>query len=295
MTRQELIQEIRQNQLEAVYKKELPKATRFELERIYYSMMSDFKEEHFSYSQLNMYQRCGLQYFYRYIQGIKLPPNGSLVRGSSLHEVWAMDGINKKKTGTPLSIPDKKEIYHNLFSVKAEEAIFSEEDPREVMLSTGNLAIPVHHQNTEGEIPIEVELEAEMYIDDRRILGYIDKVTEAGIKDMKVKGKSMSEQDMQDLQLPIYSCMTGITTVGYEPYIITSKGCKAQKTIGKEGKIPLVKEITEQEMARARATAKLFIDAIDKNVFIPCNPSSWVCMPKWCGYFDLCNEEILDA
>lgn len=41
---------------------------------------------HLSVSQISMYLRCSLQYWFRYIQGIKAPPNLKLTVGKAGHE-----------------------------------------------------------------------------------------------------------------------------------------------------------------------------------------------------------------
>lgn len=58
---------------------------------------------HLSYSQLGMYLRCSKQYWYRYVLGLKDPPNVSMLIGSGGHA--ALEWNTKTKIRTGLDAP----------------------------------------------------------------------------------------------------------------------------------------------------------------------------------------------
>ena len=47
---------------------------------------TETRKPHFSASQLRMIRGCPLQYFYRYVEGRKIPPGVAMLRGSAVHE-----------------------------------------------------------------------------------------------------------------------------------------------------------------------------------------------------------------
>ena len=54
--------------------------------------------KHISVSQIKMFLRCPLQYKYRYIDNLKIPPTGSLLLGSSVHS--SLEGNYRQKIET---------------------------------------------------------------------------------------------------------------------------------------------------------------------------------------------------
>jgi CRISPR/Cas system-associated exonuclease Cas4 (RecB family) len=50
---------------------------------------------HFSFSQLNMFLRCSMQYYFRYVLGLKERPNLNLARGSAGHEALELNAKHK--------------------------------------------------------------------------------------------------------------------------------------------------------------------------------------------------------
>jgi RecB family exonuclease len=47
---------------------------------------SPFTEPHYSHSSIEMFCRCQMQWFFRYVQGEKLPPRGARIRGIAFHQ-----------------------------------------------------------------------------------------------------------------------------------------------------------------------------------------------------------------
>ena len=62
---------------------------------------------HVSASQIAMYQRCPRQWAFRYVLGIKRPPDGGLVVGSGVHAGAEAGMITKKATGDN---PDREQV-----------------------------------------------------------------------------------------------------------------------------------------------------------------------------------------
>ena len=69
--------------------------------------------EHLSISQINKYLGCGEAYRLHYIEGIKQPPNISMIKGSAFHKAAETNNIQKKKSKKDLSVDELKEIAAN--------------------------------------------------------------------------------------------------------------------------------------------------------------------------------------
>lgn len=68
------------------------------------------KEPHFSYSQMNTYQRCPKQYEYAYIEKIKSPPSIPLSSGKAIHETLEYNSLWKMKAQEDLPMADLLDI-----------------------------------------------------------------------------------------------------------------------------------------------------------------------------------------
>ena len=60
-------------------------------------------EPHLSVTQLKMYLRCPLQYKYRYIHGLRIPPTGAITLGKSIHS--ALEENYSQKIETHQDLP----------------------------------------------------------------------------------------------------------------------------------------------------------------------------------------------
>lgn len=73
-------------------------------------MSDEKKKPYFSKTQLEMLSRCGMQYKFRYVDGIIAPPGVSLIRGSSVHQTIREDLNAKRETGELLSEDDVRDL-----------------------------------------------------------------------------------------------------------------------------------------------------------------------------------------
>ena len=61
------------------------------------------KPKYLSVSQVNMYLRCPLQYMFRYIEGLKLPPKSAMTLGKSIH--FGIEGNYRQKIDSHKDLP----------------------------------------------------------------------------------------------------------------------------------------------------------------------------------------------
>jgi hypothetical protein len=304
MTRAEVVCVIQENGLESLYKTELSRATRLELETLFYNYLEREQTKKVSVTKVNTYIGCGLQYFYRYIRGYKIPPRGLLTKNSAIHATVEFD-YNFKKIGEPRDLDDKREYYHTNFEylVQHDGTVFDEQ-PRKVLETQGESTIKVHHKARENVRPVEVEQWYEEplsrvlgediarpddpFRDDRLVQAKLDFVEETeGIIDTKNAQRNWPEQKERldlNFQMCLYSAIRGIRSVGVDLFY----GEADPKYR------PIRVTLQDNDIRRAMNKFRLVINAMDKGVYVPADPTSWQCSAKWCGYYSLCQSELLD-
>ena len=82
--------------------------------------------EHFSFSQLSMYLRCSMQYYFRYVLGLKEPPKLDLARGRAGHT--ALEGNARHKIATQADQSVEELLDHFTTSFDSEVAEIDKAD-----------------------------------------------------------------------------------------------------------------------------------------------------------------------
>ncbi len=135
-----------------------------------------------SYSQMSLYQQCGLKYFFSYIAGWREPPTSALVGGSITHEVveylyrlepqertleTAMNLL--REHGPRMLRASEYKPFENDIKMKqnvkeAIENLFKVEDPKQVVVQ-----------------PEHIEMELSVEINGVNFFGKVDRFTVAGL------------------------------------------------------------------------------------------------------------------
>src|ERR1039457_5494706 len=118
------------------------------------------EKPHLSVSQIKMYLRCPLQYRYRYIDGIKIPPTGSLLLGKSNHS--ALEGNYRQKIESKQDLPMEQvsDMFADSWESQVKETVFQEDEKSGETKDDGvNLIIAYHNQVAPSIQPKLVEKE----------------------------------------------------------------------------------------------------------------------------------------
>ena len=245
-----------------------------------------------SISQINMFLRCPMQYQFRYIDGIKIPPAGVMIQGSAYHKAVAADFINVRDTHNLLPLADVADIFSTYFDEQVHqkksvdegetwefEAIdWEDRDPGEVKDEGIVLAILYHDTVAPTITPIEVENRLDATVESVNFVLIADVVTENTIIDHKLKKRRFSEDDLKrDLQATAY-------TYFYQKPFEFHQALKL--------KTPVI-DIAKTE--RSKMDWKFFEmlvpkvwAAIKSGIFYP-SPTGWHCSQDFCGYYTLCK------
>jgi CRISPR/Cas system-associated exonuclease Cas4 (RecB family) len=278
-----------------------------------------------SHSQVEMFLRCPRQYWFRYVKGESRPPGVALVLGTGTHKAVETTHHHIVDHGVPA--PD--ELLLDAFSDKFDEAaeeveptewtgdqdrgVIKDKGVRLVKIYNAKLAPSVKPQvkmvKTNGQdMEIRgIEKKFEVTIAGVPMLGFIDLIdtndpsmvysgTELKmlakkgheipeemrtvVSDFKTRARSVARDEIDgSIQLTLYSYVEGVPVVRYDQLLKTKtpRVARAHSTRGKQDYLWL-KEIIH-------SVAK----AITSGIFPPCDPTSWICSDKWCGFFHQCR------
>ena len=255
--------------------------------------------EHLSPSAINMYMRCPIQYYKRYIEGKKRPPGVSMMEGTCHHGTCEFNNIKKRKTGTDRK--EKQVIQHfcDTFHDKQKEiGDWEGIKERDVLLRGKKLQAAYINNFAPRLKPRLIEQEFVLQVGPVKILCYMDvagtltpilrKTPEENVVcDYKTASKNKSEAELDDsYQLTTY----GICDMAER---VTDVFPKVGMCVFKKIKVPMVEwqfgMMSQRRIEWFIITTLSIADSISKGSFPVCNPVyNFLCSPKWCGYWDEC-------
>jgi putative RecB family exonuclease len=243
--------------------------------------------KHLSVSQLKMYLRCPLQYKFRYIDGLIIPPRSELTLGKSIHGTLEENYRQKIKTEIDLPLEYITDLFSDRWEKAVVDTIFEEDEKPGRVKDDGIALLKTYHTVVAPKVqPIEVERGFNLPIDDQNytLKGYIDLIDRDNlIVDHKTTKRSM-RQDMidSDLQLTTYS-LAYRELVGKK-----EKGLRFDVMVRtKEPKIQQIETYRRQEdIDRLMKLFRRVNKAIESGIFYP--NENFMC-PS-CGYRELCKK-----
>lgn len=251
-------------------------------------------------SSLGMCLRCGEQFRRRYIEGHIIPPSIAAGRGTGVHKANHANLSQKIKTGKDLSLSDIKDAtrdgYVNAFSngvyiakadLSAKDRLLNEglEDAlrcakiyrEEVAPSVQPIAV---------EEPFKIDIGLPLLLD-----GVMDYQEKPLVGDLKTTSMKWAEGRINQEIQPTFYSFVHEKEKGIRPEFVY------HILIARRGKTgPTSEELQEQRLTPTdqhyqalMAKLMLFVQMLQKGVFMPANPTSWWCNEKWCGYWYTCN------
>jgi CRISPR/Cas system-associated exonuclease Cas4 (RecB family) len=246
----------------------------------------DLPRDHISVSQIRMYLRCPAQYYFHYVENIKVPSSGPLVLGKAVHAALEYYFWEKIFIGTGAQLDDVLDVYSEAFEKERLDAVWGDEDPSKAKDEGAELIKLYLTETAPQVIPLAVEKKFEVPIAGTVLLGYIDLITTDGkIIDHKVVSKTPSENKIkEDIQLTAYA-MAYRELFGELPlevklnYMVRNKVPKLVERAANRG---------EEDIRRFIHLAEGVVKAIGAGMFYP-NPDNSMCSPN-CGYWDECHK-----
>lgn len=263
--------------------------------------MRDSVKSALHHSMLSTLSKCGLQVYYRWVEGIKVPPGFALHVGSAVHRAAELDLVRKMTTGSPAPREEVVTKARESLALAVEgDGVMLEPEEKSVGLpkliadaqdKAGDLARLHNAELTPALNPLHVErkmrLELTGYPFD--LEGTVD-VQEAGrIWDLKTASRAPAADAADgNPQLDTYAMLLSfhdpapLATVGLNTLVKSEKG--APKLVRVSSPAPTQ---FGHVLRRVEAAAQV----LQTGAFYPADPtgpSGWVCTPKFCGYYDRC-------
>jgi hypothetical protein len=116
------------------------------------------------------------------------------------------------------------------------------------------------------------------------IVTRIDVQTAEAIHDTKTSAKAPSESELRSAQFGLYVAAVRAAD-GRSPQRIQLDALCKTKT---PKALSLVGEVTDADAAAALDRMARVSAGISAGTFVPADPTSWVCTPRFCGWYDSC-------
>lgn len=247
------------------------------------------KIDHLSPTQINMFLRCPMQWYWRYAEGLVLPPAGGMIKGRAVHR--GLEGNYKQKVETfeDLPVDDVVGIAVAAFDEEKDQVDWTqEEDPPGKHLDAVVAMTEAYQRELAPEIqPIAAEEGFAVDVEGFKVVGIMDVVTTKGPRDTKTSGRTpVADVAEKSLQLACYG-------IAYEEiYGVEAEESSLDYVVHtkKETKTAVRRIKPSAEMANVfRRTVSGVGKAIENEVFFP-NIDGWHCSEKWCGYWHICRK-----
>lgn len=282
--------------------------------------------DHFSFSQLSMYLRCSMQYYFRYVLGLKQRPKLDLARGRAGHTALETNARFKIINKADQSVEEILDTFSTDFDkeiAKIEAADFDPgQDPSVTKDNTVETLRIWRHREAPNIEPIAVELEflipldatEEHHDEIKPVNGKIDiisrrpiivmprarPVIKTTIIDEKFPGRKPSnapELALMSDQLTLYDMVLSragkpVDAIGLEHFIPPTKTLPAH--IETSWRDPAAMKAGPRAARHERLLYKLrtVARAIKAGIFIPTDD------PKdcgWCGYRQMCQYSLVKS
>jgi hypothetical protein len=253
-----------------------------------------------------MYWRCGKQYEYRYVLGIKSPPGVALEEGSCHHDTLCNNNTHKIKTGKDRSVKYLVQRFCDDFNDRAKGIPRSEwrlaETTKDKVIKRGKLIQTQYHkQFTPYLNPEFCEREVRFKVGEVEVLGYIDVVGLCGFQlrtpirgvfDYKISTRLKSDDELKG--------SVALSHYGWGAVDLLNCNWKNPPHVGycilkKTGDSrPLFQHtlLTAQRIKWYRQQVLSVANAISLGSFPVRNAAGWECCEKYCGYWKRCRGKV---
>ncbi len=243
-------------------------------------------------SQIGTLLRCEMQYYFRYIEGIKSPPSGAMIVGTGAHKAQEKALIAKMREESAPKTAELVEL--------AVDSVDREFDRGEVKLDgddtpatiRDNAAIAarttIEQITPKIKEPVAVEEKRTITIGDHGVdLTAIPDVEEFGrVCDLKIR--KTAPNPSEELQVPAYAYLhwhdyNVLPEFRFDVVSLLKSGVKVREVVARptERDINFFFTLFDRAVERIRAGR-------ERDDWVP-RPSGWHCSEKWCGYWNLCR------
>ncbi len=242
-------------------------------------------------SEIQTFLKCGKQWEFRYLMGIKTPPRAALTVGSSVDRAVTINLVEKMKNGSLLKKEAVLDAYSSDFETRKKETEWGEDDSGK-QKDIGAALVSLHCESVAPKIePASVQEEFVLETDAGYDLGgTIDLTEKSGVVVDTKTAKSAYDPDAVSGALQpalydfAYESLNKKPSTGfrYDVLIKPTKTLPARsQTV--EGKVTLKdREWLFEAIGQMHK-------AIEAGVTLPAPEGAWWCSKDWCGYWSRCK------
>ena len=260
------------------------------------------------HSMIGMLMRCPMQFYYRYIEGLKEIPGIGLIIGTQTHKSAERDFLHKIETEGRL-LPDKQigDLARDgaRFAFESEEILYHDDEKSLGIVKVQDAAVDqtvalckLHHAELAPIIdPLAVE--EKFVLKFRRESGEYfpyefhgtkDLITEPGVRDLKTAGKSPTKDPEGGYIMRADHWFQGL---GYTLSEFYERDHKMPDIFGADYLVKLkTPKLIRTAGMPTRAMLKMYrglihtaYETIRKEAFPP-NINGWWCTKRYCGYWE---------
>ena len=253
--------------------------------------------EFVSQSMYGQFQRCPAQFERRWVYGDIIPPGIAARRGSSVHFAAELNHIQKVGSLVDLPLDVLQDAARDEYVRLVKECgVFVPRDQmseKNALLAEGlddatRLAKLYKEELAPKIQPIWAE--RRVYVDAGLavpLAGTIDVLAEGHIlRDMKTSAKTQPQAFADNsLQLTFYAGLVANES-GVWPFKILMDVLVNKKV---PELVTLVASRVPQDFATLIERVGIMLAQVETGLFPPCQPDSWWCSERWCGYWHSCK------
>jgi len=248
-------------------------------------------KSYLSVSQVRLFQSCPRAYEWRYVKDVISPPQARMAEGQAVHRSLEHAHRQYMKSRKMVPLDTMLDTYNDAWNtLKTDVEVWDEDDSEERILKRARAFLLQYHTKYLPLVtPIVVEQRFWISLGKCHIPlnGYIDLIADDSadpdtreVIDYKVVSKSKSQADANnDMQLTVYSHAAGLPKVRFDQFVKTAA--------------PAIKVLRSNRDRRdflwVQDVFESVAGAISAGNFPPCDPGSWLCTEKWCGFWKRCR------
>ena len=248
-----------------------------------------------SHTSVAMISKCPRQFFYRYVEGLKIKPNSAMKFGTAYHETHEANFTRMIEAKTPMPLQEVTEFFKDRWEQQQQEVDWKQEKTSSgALLDIGILGLSEYYNRVlPSKDPKNVELRFEIQLPEitRAFVGIIDYVGQDNkITDHKTSSRhwnnARAEAEMQPVAYYLGLKYSGgdlpeyLNNFAYE--VVVKKKMPAIQVV----EITRTKFDIDSYIARIKTAERL----IDAEIFPKTDPTNWYCSPTWCGYYGHCQR-----
>jgi len=242
-------------------------------------------------SHVDMYQRCPLQFKFRYLEGLKRPPGAALTLGSSVDAAVTHNLSQKIKTKIDLPLNEVLDAFETEWNKLKDDTDFND-STEGTEKDIGVRLTKLHHLQAAPKINPKL-VQWHFQLDSGRnyeVGGTTDLIEEDdSVEDTKTSRKAYDYDAIQNkLQPALY-------TWAYEKVFKRLARrfryrvlIKPQKIVSEKVQV-LEEQVSTHQQEWFFKIADAVLASVKSGNFVPAPPDHWCCQPRFCGYYFQCR------